>query len=364
MDTRLPFGGKSAPSIFHRITQSIRRMMSRRGFHNVIVYLDDFLVVGCSYEECQKAYDVLCSLLLALGFQISPNKLVPPCQSLTFLGVQIDTVKLTLSLPAKKLDSLKVLLASFQIKRRATKRQLQQLAGKLNWACKVVFGGRTFLRRILDLMNTLPKQSSKCCLTSEFYSDIEWWVQFLDVFNGHRSFLDTRPVTDIHTDACSIALGAAFRGDWFYSNLLADHPDLAQMHINFKEAICVVLALERWAPVLRNKTVHIHCDNTAAVAMINKGTTANKVMMTYLRHLFWLSATFNFRLKVFHVPGALNVLADCISRLHMAEHLMTFCEFLGPVSPWSICAFDHMSPQSYFLLLGLFSSGASSSLTF
>ena len=30
-DTRLPFGAKKAPIVFHRLTQSVRRMMRRKG---------------------------------------------------------------------------------------------------------------------------------------------------------------------------------------------------------------------------------------------------------------------------------------------------------------------------------------------
>ncbi|XP_066925176.1 uncharacterized protein [Clytia hemisphaerica] len=328
VDTRLPFGGSSAPGIFHRLTQSVRRMMARRGFSDVVVYLDDFLVVGRTYEESEAAYMTLRSLLLELGFTISPSKLVTPCQKLVFLGVEIDTIKLTLSLSVKKLSDLKDLLQSFRSRVKATKRQLQQLAGRLNWACKVVFGGRTFLRRILDLMNTLPRQSAKCRLGEEFWKDIDWWLQFLEVFNGFSHFHDPRPVVDLHTDACSTGVGAEFQGDWFYSNLLVDYPAFSGSHINYKEALCVVLALKRWAPLLRNKVVHIHCDNTAAVAMLNKGTTKDPDMMSHLREAFWLSAIFNFSIRVFHVPGKLNVLADHISRLHMPFHLQAFAQHL------------------------------------
>ena len=161
VDTRLPFGGKSAPGIFHRLTQAVKRMMLRRGFHLIVVYLDDFLIIGKSKEECQAAYDCLSALLLDLGFELSSTKLVPPTQCLTFLGVEICSRTLTLSLPAPKLEELRALVASFLSKKRATKRQLQHLAGKLNWACKVVYGGRTFLRRVLDLMNTLPRPGSR-----------------------------------------------------------------------------------------------------------------------------------------------------------------------------------------------------------
>ena len=69
-------------------------------------------------------------------------------------------------------------------KSRASKRELQALAGKLNWASRVIFGGRTFLRRILDLMNTMSRPSSRCLLTAEFKADIQWWHEILDSFKG------------------------------------------------------------------------------------------------------------------------------------------------------------------------------------
>ena len=53
IDTRLPFGRQRAPGIFHRLTQSVRHTMLRRGFLGIVVYLDDFLIVGRTREECQ-----------------------------------------------------------------------------------------------------------------------------------------------------------------------------------------------------------------------------------------------------------------------------------------------------------------------
>jgi len=337
-------------------------MMARRGFPKVVVYLDDFLIIEKTYEECKLAFDMLCSLLIRLGFTISPTKLVCPCQKLVFLGVEIDTTTLSFSLPQRKLTNLKDCLIAFCHKTRATKRQLQQLAGRLNWACRVVYGGRTFLRRILTLMNSLQKQSAKCLLTKEFFKDIDWWLRFLEVFNGLCPFHDLRPVKDLHTDACSSGVGASFQGDWFYSNLLVDYPDLSSMHINYKEALGVYFAIERWAPLLKDKTVHIHCDNTSVVAMLNEGTTANPCMMSYLRRLFWLSARFNFRLRCFHVPGKLNVLADNISRLHMPAHFLAFMRHLQTTqgsSALGTIAAKHMSCLCYLFLLGLYSTSLS-----
>ena len=90
--------------IFHRLTQSVKRMMFWRGFEGVVVYLDDFLVVGKTLKECQEAFKTLCDFLEELGFTISTSRVVEPCQKLAFLGVEI-TYTLTLSLPQQKLQS-------------------------------------------------------------------------------------------------------------------------------------------------------------------------------------------------------------------------------------------------------------------
>ena len=116
-----------------------------------------------------------------------------------------------LSLPQDKLDETKQLVDLFASRHRASKHQLQQLAGKLNWACRVVHGGRTFLRRILDRMNSLATPNSKYLLTPEFRKDIFWWKNFLSIFNGKRLLHHKIPVVDIQTDACNLAV-AAFLG--------------------------------------------------------------------------------------------------------------------------------------------------------
>jgi hypothetical protein len=38
-DTKLPFGSKEAPGIFHRLSQTVCRMMARRGFQIVLIWM-------------------------------------------------------------------------------------------------------------------------------------------------------------------------------------------------------------------------------------------------------------------------------------------------------------------------------------
>ena len=87
--------------------------MARWGFHSVVVYLDDFLVIGQTKEECQLAFDTLLQLLQDLGFQISWHKVLRPTQNLVFLGVELNTLKCEMALPQDKLEDLHQLVSAF-----------------------------------------------------------------------------------------------------------------------------------------------------------------------------------------------------------------------------------------------------------
>ena len=57
-------------SVELRLSKAIVRMMFRPGFRSVINYLNDFLVIGKTCEECQQGLITLIRLLLLLGFNI------------------------------------------------------------------------------------------------------------------------------------------------------------------------------------------------------------------------------------------------------------------------------------------------------
>jgi hypothetical protein len=215
-----------------------------------------------------------------------------------------------------KLQEFRELLITFSTRRRASRRQLQQLAGKLNWACQVVRGGRVYLRRILNLLAPLNKPNHKIRLDREFHKDISWWINFIDTFNSKPVF----PMPSMESpvfmimDACSSASGIFFNGDWLYTVFNWDWPAIADMHINFNEA-------RRLGHLWANSSVKIFTDNTTARAIINKGSCRNPLAMDYLRELFWIAATNNFSRQAVYIPGPSNILADSISRLHQPGQL-------------------------------------------
>ena len=177
-------------------------------------------------------------------------------------------------------------------------------------------------------------------------------------------FFEDCPITDLQTGACSVGAGAYWQGDWCYWNFFSDLSQLSELHINYKECLCIVLAALRWGSQWQNRHVIVFCDNQAAVAMINKGSTASPLMMTYLRLLFWLSASFNFRITAKYLPGKDNCVADCISRLHEPQMMLRWAQWLLHSSIQSpiMHLLHNMSYNMYYLLIQSFTASNSFSL--
>ena len=89
----------------------------------------------------------------------------------------------------------------------------------------------------------------------------------------------------------------------------------------------------RCAPRWDNEHVIIHCDNKAAVHIINEGTSSCPIVMSYLRDLFWQSAIYNFRFTATYIPGKQNGIADSVLQLHQPTKCLAFYEHLCLQSP-------------------------------
>lgn len=73
--------------------------------------------------------------------------------------------------------------------------------------------------------------------------------------------------------------------------------------------------------------------------------------MSFLRELFWLSATYNFQLVAVHLPGKANVFADHVSRMHDLKMCEVFLRHMleGPLYTSDLV--HHMSSNTLRFLL-------------
>jgi hypothetical protein len=186
-DARLPFGSSLSCMVFQSLSDAIIRMFERRGFSG-ISYIDDFLIVSDSEFECQCALQCLVDLIESLGLVVNWDKVALPSREMTFLGVSINCIDRTISLPHEKLLALKTLLVKWSNLKSCTKKDLQSFVGKLNWAARVIRGGRTFMRNLIDNIHTNMESHHFVRLTKAAKSDIAWWMVGVSRFHGHTPF--------------------------------------------------------------------------------------------------------------------------------------------------------------------------------
>lgn len=83
-------------------------------------------------------------------------KTLGPFQVLEFMGIELDSMHMEAWLPEDKLQRTQDLLASFTKRHSVRLVELQSLIGSLQFACKVVILGRTFLQRMINLTRGFP----------------------------------------------------------------------------------------------------------------------------------------------------------------------------------------------------------------
>ena len=325
IDLYLPFGLRSAPFLFNQISDALEWILKHNyGLCHVIHILDDFFLAEKTKLDCLGSFTTLLKVFMSLRVPTVASKTLGPSQVLEFMGVVLDSNRMEARLPADKLARIQQLLDSFTDRRSARLLDLQSLIGTLQFACRVVVPGRTFLQRIINLTRGVKNHFHHIRLNKEFSRDIQMWKVFIAQWNGRSFFLDSRVTSSrdlqLYTDAAStIGFGGFFNGKWFQGrwppNLLINKSK--GISIEWQELFPIVIACALWYPHFSGKRLQFWCDNQSVVAIINSGHSKAPRVMDLVRFLVLISMKHNFMVKARHVPGAHNEIADALSRFQV-----------------------------------------------
>ncbi|MCP3933623.1 MAG: hypothetical protein GY705_31535 [Bacteroidetes bacterium] len=182
--------------------------------------LDDFLFFGKpGTDECKKSLQSFLLLAESIGLKVKPEKTVWPSTRVEMHGTLFDSEKMIMLLPPDKVQKGKNLLDDLLKKKKVQLVKIQQLHGFLNFACRAVAPGRTFLRRISNLMkgNSNPKHYIR--INKEARKDFQAWIYFLDKFSATPILPPVKWTADVKwklfSDASGRGFASVFGHKWF-----------------------------------------------------------------------------------------------------------------------------------------------------
>jgi len=314
--TCLPFGLSCAPWAFTKVMKPVSILLRGMGVR-MIVYIDDMLLLGESPSLVESHLEALMYLLTGLGFIINlPKSITTPTQTVEFLGLQVDSTTLHLSLPGQKLHHIRMEVGQHLKSSQMTARQLAQLIGKLHAASQAVLPAPLFYRSLQgDLQKALSlsdqNYNALLSLSAPAQEELTWWQKQLAQWNG-KALLCKRQTVTITSDASLMGWGAVCDG----SRTGGPWSDSEQrMHINCLELLAATLATKTFLKDQTGVTVLLQLDNQTAVAYINNMGGTVSPQLTDLAKALWLWAlSKDIVLTAEYIPGRVNVVADAESR--------------------------------------------------
>ena len=312
-DKMLPMGAATSCSIFETISDAIQWILANKFcLTSTVKVLDDFLFVQPTKQRTLRDLNTFTKLCAQLNIPLAPHKTEGPATTLTFLGIELDTVAMQARLPSDKLTSYIETLHSSISNPILTLRDLRSMIGQLQFATKVIPSGRPFLRRLYNLTIGRKHPFHKIHIPPSTVQDLYTWSMFLQDFNGITLMAPRLPhLSSLCSDASKSGYGAVFGSKWFQGLW---PPSWTELNIAVLELYPIFMMISIFAQQLSNTALTFYTDNMAVVAIVNKQTSKCNIIMQIIRPLVLILLRHNITLKCKHVPGTANTLCDALSR--------------------------------------------------
>jgi Reverse transcriptase (RNA-dependent DNA polymerase) len=346
----LPFGLRSSCHLWERYATAAEWIIVNVfDVPDIIHYVDDTFLAAEQKDECKSRLGRTKQARAELGIPEAHDKTEGPTTCITFLGIQIDSREMTVSLDLARLTAIRLLLHEWEARTTCSLRQLQSTIGTLSWAAQVVRHGRTFLQHMRDTatlhQNTRrPNDTAAILITEDIGDDLRWWTHYLGQWNGvsllwEEEWMDRTSILQPHTDACVDGYAGVCGREWFHGQWTKEQQQLAQDasmsrdSMPWKELFAIVAAAATWGRLWSRRRVLFFTDCMPVVQALAKGASRTRRIMQLIRLLHFYAAHHHFVYRVEHIPGVDNVVADELSRVFDVSQLSIQCRSSIDPSP-------------------------------
>ena len=294
----MPFGLCNAPATFQRL---MGRVLSGMIPKKCMVYLDDILVVGRTFQEHLDNLREVMKRLRYAGLRLKPKKCYFAQSQVVYLGFVISNTGL--SADTKKVEAV----SGFPVPKDV--KQLRSFLGLASYYRRFILG----FSKIANPLFALTKKDVPYV----------WKDDCQQAFDELKDRLTKAPVLVypdfserfiLETDASGVGLGAVLSQKQASGNVapIAYASRTLQSHeknygISELEALAVVWATKHFRTYLYGHSCDVITDHEALQALLNTPHPSGKLAR-------WGLALQELDLKIHYRPGRLNDRADALSR--------------------------------------------------
>jgi hypothetical protein len=334
VDWRSCFGSRGSPRLWNSVMGLIVWIaLHEKEIADLFAYVDDNfgveeegqLTYYGGYKKFMPTKQVrLLELWDELGIPHSEDKQVWGTV-LVIIGFLVDVNEMTVTLPTDAKTDLIRAVEEFIKARKRTLHDWQQLSGWINWSFNVFPLLRPALCHVYLKISEKSNAFATIYLNRAVKRDLSWFLNHVRDLSGIFVFhaIDWNPYTEtdftILCDACPLGMG--FWNEYllqgFYSAVPTEAP---KDTIFFWEATCVLSALEWFCSSQRGmfsrdkpSRLTIFTDNLNTVQIFSS-LAAEPDYNVLLKAAVDLLILHQVDLRVMHIPGVDNVIADAISR--------------------------------------------------
>ncbi|GFT22001.1 retrovirus-related Pol polyprotein from transposon 17.6 [Trichonephila clavipes] len=317
----MPFGLCNAPAIFERLMETILGGLS---YEACLVYLDDIIIVGRSFEEHLKYIRCVLQKQKEANLKLSPSKCHLFRREVTYLGYII-------SAEGVRTDPDKI------------------SAVKEDWNCSMdvhqlrsFLGLCTYYRKFVKNFSTIARPLHKL---TEAKQKFIWTVDCNNAFNKLKDALTSAPILAypeigkqfiLDTNASHESIGAVLSQEIdgqerviAYFNKCLSKPE-RNYCVTRKKLLAIVKAVEHFHPYLYGRRFLLRTDHASLTWLLNFKNSEDQIAR-------WIQRLQEYDVEIRHRKGSAHGNADGLSRRPCPEsckyssRIEKKCGIIGPI---------------------------------
>ena len=299
----MPFGLCNAPATFQQLMDMV---LAGLQWNNCLVYLDDVIVVGKTFEDHLQNLRNVFGRLRAAGLKLQPKKCHFCSQEVEFLGHVVSPQGV--SVDPKKVDKV----ANWPVP--TSKREVQQFLGLANYY-------RRFVENFARIAKPLHRLTEKT-------AQIDWSMECQAAFEKLRQKLVTSPIL-VFPDMTKSFILDTDASDTGIEAVLSQMDDDGVEHVvayaskvlskaerrycvTRKELLAVVSFIHHFCPYLLGRRFILRTDH-GSLTWLSRFKNPERQLAR------WLEQLQEYDFEIHHQPGKKHQNADALSRLPCSQ---------------------------------------------